>query len=219
MLLEVERARALASIGCRRIVPKLRVMHRKIDRIDPKAVDAAIEPEARDIQKHVLNLSIMDIEVGLLRQEVVEVILAAPGIPGPSRTTEDRLPIVGRRPVGLGIGPDVPVGLRIVSIRPALVKPGMLVAAVRIDLVDDYLQPELMRPSNERIQVCERAEYRIDSAIIGYVIAKVAHRRGEEGRQPHRIAIERGNITEASADGQKSAHAIAIAVHKAAWID
>jgi hypothetical protein len=66
----------------------------------------------------------------------------------------------------------------------------MLVGAVRIDLVDDHLEAERVRAFDQRVEIGERSEHRIDAAIIGDVVAEVAHRRGEEGRQPDRVDAE-----------------------------
>ena len=58
-------------------------MHAEIDRIQPKPIDTAIQPELARGQKRVLHLGIMNIQVGLLVEEIVQVVLAAPGVPGP----------------------------------------------------------------------------------------------------------------------------------------
>jgi len=59
---------------------------------------------------------------------------------------------------------------------------GWLVATVRIDLVDQHLEPERMGARDQGIEIGERAEDRVDVAIIGHVIAEIEHRRGEERR-------------------------------------
>ena len=86
----------------------------------------------------------------------------------------------------------------------------MLVGAVRIDLVDDDLEPERVRALDQRVEVGERAEHRIDVAIIGDVVAEVAHRRGEEGRQPDRVDAEARDIIELRGDARQVADAVAV---------
>ena len=86
----------------------------------------------------------------------------------------------------------------------------MLVRGVRIDLVDDDLQPERMRARDQRVEIGERAEDRIDVAIIGDVIAEILHRRGEEGRQPDRVDAEAGDIIEMRGDPRQVADPVAV---------
>jgi len=100
--LEVERAGALAGRGGG-IVPELRVVHREIDGVEAEAVDAAVEPEAGDIEQGVLDLDIVQVQLGLLRQEIVQIVLAAAGVPGPGGAGEDGLPVAGRGPVGFRV--------------------------------------------------------------------------------------------------------------------
>src|SRR5438309_8191960 len=95
----------------------------------------------------------------------------------------------------------------------------MLVGAVRVDLVDDDLEPERMRAFGERIEVAERAEHRVYSAIICDVITEVAHWRDEEGRQPDRVHPEAADIIELAGDSSKVADAVAVRVGKAARVD
>ena len=157
-------------------------MHREVDRVDAEAVDSAVEPEASDVQQRVLHRRIVDVEIGLLRQEVVHIILAASGVPGPRGAAEHRLPVVRRRTIRLGVGPDVPIGLLVVAARAALPEPFMLVGAVGIDLVDDDLEAEPVRALDQGGEIAKRSEHRIDRAKIGDVVAEVAHGRGEEWR-------------------------------------
>ena len=61
---------------------------------------------------------------------------------------------------------------------------------MRDHLVDDDLEPEAVCARDERVEVAERAEDRVDPPVVRHVIAEVLHRRGEEGRQPHRVHAE-----------------------------
>ncbi len=90
-------------------------MHREIDRIDSKAVDAAVEPEARDVEKRILHRWTVDVQIRLLGQEIVQIILPAARVPLPGRSTEYRLPVIRRRAVGLRVRPNIPIGLGIRS--------------------------------------------------------------------------------------------------------
>src|SRR5207302_2581619 len=112
-----ERSRPSSAVGYWLVSAQVRIEHREIDGVDAKAVDAAVEPEARGVEQRILNRTIVDVEVGLLGQEIVQIILAATRVPGPRRAAEHRLPVIRRRTVRLGIGPNVPVGLGIIPAR------------------------------------------------------------------------------------------------------
>ena len=53
-----------------------------------------------------------------------------------------------------------------------------------------------MRARDQCVEVRERPEHGIDTAIVGDVIAEVAHRRSEERRQPDRVDAEARDIIE-----------------------
>jgi len=76
-----------------------------------------------------------------------------------------------------------------------------------------------MRVVQEPIEIGERAEQRIDVAIVGDVIAEVGHGRGIDRRDPDRIDAEPAEIIETPPDAFEVADAVAIAVLKRARID
>ena len=53
-----------------------------------------------------------------------------------------------------------------------------------------------MRLGDQRVEIGERAEERIDVGVVGDVVAEVLHRRGEEGREPDRVDAEIGDVGE-----------------------
>ncbi len=201
------------------IVARFAVVEVVVDRIQAKAVDTAIEPEAHRRKKRLLHLAIVEVEVGLRGKEVVHVILFAHAVPLPGRTAEHRQPVVRRRAVRLGGSPDKPVRLGIVAARAAFLEPGMLIRRVRQHLVDDDLQAQSMRLGHHRVEIGERPEHRIDVAIVGDVIAHIRHRRGEEGRKPDRIDAEGGDIGQPFRHALEVADPIAVGVLEGARID
>ena len=76
-----------------------------------------------------------------------------------------------------------------------------------------------MRRGKQPVEIGERPEQRIDAAIVGNVIAKVGHRRGEDRRQPDGVDAERGEIVEPPLDTREVADAVAVAVLERARID
>jgi hypothetical protein len=219
LIVERAGARDAVVIGRGRIVAEGGIKHHEVDRVDPETIDAALQPEAGDIEERLLHRRVVPVDLRLLLQEIVHVILAPARVPGPCRAAEHRLPVVGGRTVRLGIVPDVPVGIGVVAALAALLEPGMPVAGMRPDLVDDHLQAERVRPRDERVEIRERAEDRVDVAIVGNVIAEVGHRRPEEGRQPDRLDAQAGDMIEMRRDAREIPDSIAIRVGEAARID
>ena len=194
-------------------------MEIEVGGVEAEAVDPALQPEFDRLQQRILDLASVQVEVGLLGEEIVEVVLAPARVPLPCRPAEDRQPVVGRRTVRLGIGPDVPVGLRVRPVGAALLEPGVLVGGVRQHLVDDHLEAEPVRLRHQRVEIGQRPEDRVDVDIVGNVVAEVLHRRDEEGRDPHRVDAEVGDVAEPARDAGEVADAVAVRVLEGAWID
>ena len=95
----------------------------------------------------------------------------------------------------------------------------MLVGRVRVDLVDDDPEPERVRALEQPIEILECPEDRVDAAVVGHVIAEVAHRRGEERAQPDRIHPEGGHVGQMRGDAREIADPIAVRVGEAARVD
>ena len=194
-------------------------MEVEVHGVEPEAVDAAFEPEPHRRQQPVLHVGVVEVEVGLLGEEVVQVVLIAPGVPGPGAAAEQREPVVRRRAVKLRVGPDVPVGLRVGPARAALAEERVPVGGVRQHLVDDHLQPERVRARHHGVEVGERAEDRVDVCVVGDVVAHVGHRRGEDRRQPDRVDPEIRHVGQALRDAGEVADPVAVRVLERARID
>ncbi len=164
-----------------RIVAQPAVMDKEIDRIQPEPVHPPVKPEAHRAKDGVHRRLAVKVDVGLFGQKVVQVILPPPRIELPCAAAKDRQPVVRRRAIGPGIGPDIPIGPGIVARRPALGKPRVTVRGMAHHLVDDDPEPQLMRPRHHAVEIVKRAEDRIDPGIVRDVIAHVPVGRGEEG--------------------------------------
>ena len=137
------------------------VVVRQGTRDDDEPVDARIQPES-DLAKHGIDdFLIVPVEIRLPPQIMMQIILLAPRIPLPRRATEDREPIVRRRPVGVGVGPDIPIRLRIGPVLAALLKPAVLVRSMPQDHVNNQLQAPFMGCQKQIIEICVRAKNRI----------------------------------------------------------
>ena len=115
---------------CPRVVAQCLVVEVEVDRVEPEAIDASLEPPPRDGERFLLDLLGVEVQIGLGRQEVVQVVLISARLEGPRGTTKDGEPVVGGSTVFAGIGPDVAVT------EPALLglsrgnEPGMTVRGV-----------------------------------------------------------------------------------------
>ena len=72
----------------------------------------------------------------------------------------------------------------------------MLVGAVVRDPVEHELDAARVAVRDQLVEVRERAEDRVDVAVVGDVVAEVGHRRGEDRRQPDRLDRERLQVVE-----------------------
>ena len=87
----------------RRIVTQLQVVHEEVGDIQPEAVDAAIEPERRDVDNCLLDLRVVQVQVRLFAEKVVEIVLVPRSAPSPMpgrRTPPSQL--LGGLPSGFG---------------------------------------------------------------------------------------------------------------------
>src|SRR5579871_584533 len=71
----------------------------------------------------------------------------------------------------------------------------------------------------QRVEVRQRTEERLDVRVLGNVVTEVRHRRRENGRDPDAVDAEPLQILEAAGDTRQVAGAVAVAVHKGAWVN
>ena len=125
-----------------------------------------------------MHLRVAPVEVGLGGVEEVEVPLAVLD-PGPGRAAEDRLPVVRRRAaVGPRAGAEHVAGAlgAAGSGGQRLLEPGVLVGGVVGDDVHDHPQVEVVGALDQAVGVLQRAEQRVDVAVVGDVVAVVVLR-------------------------------------------
>ncbi len=205
---------------------KGRVLDEQAGRIDAHARDAAIEPEPQDVLVLAPHVGVVPVEVGLFRREQVQV-------PLPRRS-------VGVRGAGPRVALEVgdPVGGHLVAVRPLAgvepeafalgrprpggqrsLEPRVLARDVVRHDVDDGADAEGERLGDEELRIFQRAERRVDVAVVGDVVAAV----GEGGRiprvEPERVDAEFLQVAEPAADAPKVARAIAVGIGEAAHVD
>ncbi len=86
-------------------------------------------------------------------------------------------------------------------------------------LVDQHAHAALVAGFHQPDEIIQRAEQRVDAAVVGHVVAEILHRRGEEGRQPDGVDVEAGDVVQLVQHAGQVAHAIAVAVKEAARVD
>ena len=201
---------ALAPRRVGRVVAPPVVLDRLAQRVDAEAVGAVLDPEAQDAEHRLADVRVAPVQIGLLGQVGVVVPGAAPLVPRPCGAAEVAHP-VGRRRVRRPLPPEVP--LRV------LPEPRVLDRGVVRDVVEDQPQPEPMRLLRQRVEVGERAEARVDVAVVGDVVAEVGHRRAVERREPDRVDAEVGEVRKPRTDAGQVARPVAVGVLERAGVD
>ena len=95
----------------------------------------------------------------------------------------------------------------------------MLIRRVVRHPVEQEPHAALVAAGDQIVEVGVGAEDRIDAAVVGDVVAEVAHRRGEDRRQPERVDAEVGQVVELVGDARQVADAITVRVGERPWID
>ena len=101
----------------------------------------------------------------------------------------------------------------------ACLEPRVLVGDVVRDDVDDRADAELERLGDERLRLGERAERRVDGAVVGDVVAAVGQRRRVPGVEPDGVDAEVLEVAAGGADAGEVAGAVAVRVGEAAQVD
>ena len=81
-------------------------------RVEAEAVDAHVEPEAQRVEHRVVDLRVVEVEVGLVAVEAVPEVLLAHRVPGPVRRLGVDEDDPGLLVELVGVGPDVEVAVR-----------------------------------------------------------------------------------------------------------
>src|SRR6478609_6997926 len=98
-------------------------------------------------------------------------------------------------------------------------EPGMFVAGVRQYLVQNDLEPAIMRTLQQGLEILEGAVIGMDIPIVGNVIAPVAVGRRMNRRQPDRIHAQSLDVIELCRQAGEIALPVTIAVAETADID
>ena len=194
----------------------MRVVERALDQerhgVDAEARQALLQPEAHDLRQLVADLRVGQVEIRLVRIELVQVVLAGLAVIGPVRGLlvgeDDVAGLLGRALVG----PDVEVAVRRVRARARRLEPRVLIGGVVHDEVRDHADPAVAAGPDQLREVAERAQRGIDGVEVGDVVAVVAVRRGVERHQPQAADPEPGEVVDALGEPGEVAAAVAVVV-------
>ena len=98
-------------------------------------------------------------------------------------------------------------------------EPLVVVRAVVGHQVDGHPDAQAVGVGEQRVELGQVAEHRLDVARVGDVVAVVGHRGGVERRDPQRVDAEVGEVGQPAADAGQVADAVAVAVGEAADVD
>ncbi len=188
-------------------------------RVEAEAVHAEVEPEAQHLDQRVLDLRVVEVQVGLVGEEAVPEVGAGLVVPGPVR----RLRVGEDDPRVLvlvdGVGPDVPVALRVVGARARLLEPRVVARRVVHDEVGDHAHAALVGGLDEVAHVLDVAVVGLDREVVGDVVAAVAQRRGVERQHPDAVHAEPLQVVELLDQPAEVARAVAVGVEERAGVD
>ena len=202
------------------------MFERQRRRVDAHAAGAAVEPEADDVLVLGPYGGVVPVEVGLGRREQVQVPVAGRPVgvlgAGPRRVAEVGAPAV-RRLAAVGAlarpEPEAVAQRRVGTPVQRLDEPQVAVRHVVGDDVDDRADPERQGLGDEPLGLGERAEQRVDVAVVGDVVAAVGERRHVPRGEPDGVDPEVAQVAEPRAHAGEIADAVAVGVGEAARID
>ena len=175
----------------RRIVAKLIVLDDGVRHVDPEPGHASIEPTPQDLVERPAHVLVPPVEVGLPRQEVVQVVLARRLVQRPCRSAAERaLPVVRRPSVGRRIRPHVPVPMLGVPAPARIHEPRMAIARVVRHQVEQH--PDLAGRSriDQSLQGTHTAELGRHVVVVRHVVPPVAIGAGMDRIEPDAVDAE-----------------------------
>ncbi len=186
------------------------------DGVEPQAVDAHVEPELDDVDDRLAHRRVLEVQVGLVGEEAVEVELPAHGVERPVRVLgvdEDDADV---GVLLIRVAPDVEVPVRPLRVAAGLLEPLVVHRGVVQREVHDDPHVALVRTTHEVAELVDRAELGQHPLEVRDVVAAVAERRHVEGRQPEAVDAEPLQVVQARGEAAEVAGAVAVRVDEAA---
>jgi hypothetical protein len=95
----------------------------------------------------------------------------------------------------------------------------VLVGGVVGDPVEHDLQPGGVRLRHQAVGVLERAEHRVDVAVVAHVVAEVGHRGPVDGGEPDGVDPQPDQVVEVPAEPLQVADPVAVRVRERPGVD
>ena len=163
----------------------------------------AVDPPVHHRVDGLPDLRVLPVQVGLLAREQVQVVLPAALVELPGRAGERRLP-VGRLGT-LAAGLEARRGPGATSTSPASAEAGSRDSTNHGCSSEVWLttrsitslMPRSCSAGDQRVEIVQRAEQRVDVLVVADVVAVVVHRRAVDRRQPDHVDAELGQVVQA----------------------
>ena len=147
------------------------------DRVQPEPVHPEAQPEIEGGEHRLVDVGVVEVEIGLMGVKPVPVVRARLRVPGPVGALE-----VLEDDPGLGVAvrivaPDVEVPRPRPGARPpGPLEPRVLVGGVVDHQLGDHLEPPPVSLAQKDLEVLQAAVGRVDVVVIGDVVAVVPER-------------------------------------------
>src|SRR5262249_15183432 len=165
-------AKGPVKLGCR-VVPEEGVFVEAVRDVDAETGDAPVEPESQDPPELLVHSRLPPVQVGLSRQEVMQVVLAGSNVPLPGRLPGEVEPIVRRPGARRLVGPYIVIAHGVLPARRRINEPRVLAARMVRHEVKQYAHTALASRSDQGIEVFDGAELRMNAHVVAYVVTPV----------------------------------------------
>ena len=187
-----------------------------------KAVDAHLQPEAKNVLNLFPHLWVGHIQVGLFAGKEMQIIFIQVFVIFPRATLEHAGPVVRRiafAAADTSMAPDIIVMIWICMGLFALLEPGVLVRGVVHNQIHKHLQPHPMCPVKNFPECIQSAVIRVNIHIIRNVISEVRIGRGIDRGEPDRVHTEALDVIQFLQHSIQIPDSIAVSVAKTARPD
>ena len=163
-----------------------------VDDVHPEAVDPAVQPPAHHRVDGLADLRVLPVEVGLLAREQVQVVLAGRLVELPRRSR--RRTSASRWRLRRATSTSRASGCRAIA-RDSTNHGCSSEVWLTTRSITSFM-PRACTSREQRVEVRERPEHRVDVLVVGDVVAVVVLRRGVDRRQPDHVDAELREVVE-----------------------
>ena len=188
--------------------------------VQPQPVHSQVEPEIHHFEHFLLHSRVLEVQVGLMREEAVPVIGVGHVVPGPVGHLDVLEDDAGVLVLLRGVAPDVELAPGAAGFGAAgALEPRVLVRGVVQHQLGDHAQAAMVRLDQEIFEVGQGAVHRVDAVVIGDVVTVILERRRIEREQPERGHAQVLQVIQPLGQAPKVPHPVAVAVVKRADVE